>query len=183
MEWLVVGSYKVVGSTPDTLKWLPQWSFCASNATKHSQIDGWYQLAVVWWFTAKCLFVNSHQSHLKPTGHSCTSDTPKKPATGEPLFITSKLFVCIYDVWHPIWWVQFSDNFRLLSFNTFCTWAHSIFLVPPQSTINSYRYSFFVSTVFYGTLYHMLYWLSVRWSFVEPYIQCFALCCFMYSYL
>ena len=41
------------------------------------------KLAVMCQFTAKCLLVNSHQSHLKPTGHLCTSDMPKKPATGE----------------------------------------------------------------------------------------------------
>ena len=35
-----------------------------------------------------------------------------------------------------------------------------------------------MNTVFYGKLYHMMYWLSVRWSFIKPYIHCFALCSF-----
>ena len=29
--------------------------------------------------------MNSHQSHFKATEHSCTSDTPKKPATEDEL--------------------------------------------------------------------------------------------------
>ena len=34
------------------------------------------------------------------------------------------------------------------SFNTSCTRAHNLTFVPPQSTINSHRFSFFVNTVF-----------------------------------
>ena len=41
--------------------------------------------------------------------------------------------------------LKFSDY---CNFNTSCTRAHSMTLVPPQPTINSYRFSFFVSTVF-----------------------------------
>ena len=41
--------------------------------------------------------------------------------------------------------LNFSDY---CSFNSSCTRAHSLSLIPPQSTINSYRYSFFVNTVF-----------------------------------
>ena len=59
-------------------------------------------------------------------------------------FIKTELSECIilngrYDS------LKFSDY---CNFNTSCTRAHSITLVPPQSTINSYRFSFFVNTVF-----------------------------------
>ena len=40
---------------------------------------------------------------------------------------------------------KLSDYCKL---NTSCTRAHSMTLVPPQSTINSYRFSFFVNTAF-----------------------------------
>ena len=41
--------------------------------------------------------------------------------------------------------LNFSDY---CSFNSSCTHPYSLSLIPPQSTINSYRYSFFVNVIF-----------------------------------
>ena len=52
----------------------------------------------------------------------------------------------MYDILHGRY-----DSLKLsdyCKFNTSCTRAHSMTLVPPQSTINSYRFSFFVNTPF-----------------------------------
>ena len=51
----------------------------------------------------------------------------------------------MYDIVHGRYnLLNFSDY---CSFNLSCTRAHSLSLIPPQSTINSYRYSFFVNTI------------------------------------
>ena len=60
------------------------------------------------------------------------------------------------------------------NFNTFCTQGHSLSLVPLQSSINSYRHSFFMNTVFYRTLYRVMYLISAHLSFTKLCINCFA---------
>ena len=52
----------------------------------------------------------------------------------------------MYDILHGRY-----DSLKLSDYcksNTSCTRAHSMTLVPPQSTINSYQFSFFVNTTF-----------------------------------
>ena len=57
------------------------------------------------------------------------------------------------------------------NFNTSCTRMHPLSLVLLQSSINSYRHSFLVNTVFYGTLYRVMYLIS---SFAKLCINCFV---------
>ena len=54
------------------------------------------------------------------------------------------------DIFHERTSLTFSDYYRK---NVSCTRAHEQSVMPLQSTINSYRYSFFVNVVFYGIVY------------------------------
>ena len=57
------------------------------------------------------------------------------------------------------------------NFNTSCTRAHPLSLVPLQSSINSYRHSFFVNTVF---LWNTLPCDAFDLSFSKLCINCFV---------
>jgi len=68
---------------------------------------------------------------------------------GWPSLLLRRNYQCVatlYDILHGRY-----DSLKLshfCSFNSSCTRAHPLSLVPRQSTINSYRYSFFVNTIF-----------------------------------
>ena len=81
----------------------------------------------------------------------------------------------MYDILHGQY-----DSLKLsdyCKFNTSCTRAHSMILVPPQSTINSYRFSFFVNTAFlWNTVPYDSYSISqctkVSTSAIPSFLSC-----------
>ena len=58
------------------------------------------------------------------------------------------------DIFHKRTSLKFSDYY---CFNASCTRAHELCVVPLQSTINCYWYSFFVNAAFCGTVYLPIY--------------------------
>ena len=58
---------------------------------------------------------------------------------------TASCLLFLFDLLHNKFAMSFNDYFQ---FNTSSTKSHSLSLVCKQSVVNSYRYSFFVNSIF-----------------------------------
>ena len=110
-------------------------SYCCSKATLES-----VQRCAARWACGSCW--SPMQNRWSKSSDDCLHELYWPTLSSHRNYLSVSM---MYDILHGRYnSLNFSDY---CSFNSSCTCAHSLSLIPPQSTINSYGYSFFVNTI------------------------------------